>query len=213
MLEELARVKEYFKKVNKEISFWNFCKKKLLFCCMEIILVFMVLFIVQQNKHNLFLLLILLIIFFFLIYFHLKKFTKEIFSQEGIEKIEGYSEYWLDFKYQKLRKCLEEKMGILESTKISKYIDLLTDEYKSKHINFIERNPVFSISFTIFIAILSSGIMSKGSDLVFVAFLFLLSIMGMIVSVLIHPLFSFNNEKQLIFLLTLLEKELNNNGG
>jgi len=209
MIEELARVKECFKKVNKEISFWNFCKKKPLFCCGELLI--LIFFILLPVKEHIWLFLILLIGFYILVYFHLKLFRDYLFSSENISEIKGYSEYWLDFKYQELKKCIEDKIENLNSTKIRDYIHILNDEYKSKQVSFIERNPVFSISFAVFIAIVSSGIMDKGSDLKLMAFLFLLSIVGMIISIPIHSLFSFTNEKQLIFLLTLLEKELNNN--
>jgi len=215
MIEEISKIKESFNEVNKKISLKNFCFDNLFLCCLEIILIGIIFLNKMIGLNGL----IILLIFFstlIIVYFHFKKFREKLFKNEDINPIKEYSDFWLDFKYQILKNKLKEKLSISDlnviQCKLDDYIKILEEEYLSKQ-NLIEKNPIFSISFAIFIAILGSGVLNKGKDLDFLASFFLLSIMGIMISLIIHPLFSFNKEKQLIFLLKLLKYELNQNKG
>ena len=208
MINELSKIKLCFKEINKKLFFFNFCINNIYFCCLEISIVL----IMWLSFNNFFMFIITLIIFSVLIFFHVKKFREEIFNNENFEKIEGYNDYWIDFKYQALKECLLKEFHRDELIlKIKNYINLLEEEYSSKHISIVEKNPIFSISFAIFIAILNnSGVFNNDKNIGFIAFFFLLSVFGMIFSIIAHPVISFNNEKQLIYLLKLLSKELEN---
>ena len=196
-MEELEKVKTCFDSINKEISL--FSKKNIIFKIIMWVILIVGVLIIFFNK-SYFIYFSLFIVPFIIII--INRFRKFLFNKYSYNKMEHYKKWWLDFKYQKLKDCIVEKN--IQKENINYIISLLEEEQRLFKKSFIDKNPIFVISFGVFIAIMSSGSLDKK----IVNIIFIISIVGMCISFYIQPLL-FSNEEQLIYLLNLLRDDTN----
>jgi len=204
-MEELEKVKTCFDSINKEISLFSYKNNKIIIgenfifkIMMWVILLIGILIIFF--KENYFIYFSLFLIPFIIIIVSI--FRKFLFNKYSYKEMKHYKKWWLDFKYQKLRDCIIEKN--IDKEKISHIISLLEEEQELVKKSFIDKNPMFVISFAVFIAVMSSGSLDRK----IVNIVFILSIIGMFISFYVQPLL-FSNEEQLIYLLKHLINDTN----
>jgi len=202
MLERMNEVFEIWNSINKELSLRKACfifKGR----CIFIFILFLIIVFYFNNLHiGIFIFAIIIGIIFADL---MKKFREKIIKEKKIESLNHFQNYWLDIKYFLLKKEINNRDYLNKS--LNDIVKNIKNLNSITNISLVEKNPVFVVSFAILLAILSSGNLNNGKDLYILAFFFILSIIGIFISFQIHPLFSFNKDKQLLFLLEILVKE------
>ena len=190
MLKNINEIFKIWNFINKELSIKNACKKFKGRCLIISLLFIFVIFYFNELNIGVFIIIMYLIGMIFVNL--MNKFRKKIITDNQLDSIDNFKDYWLDIKYFLLKNEISKNNNLKRNLNI--IIKEIEEYHSIKNMSIVEKNPVFSISFAILLAVLSSGILDKGNDLVIMVFFFAISIIGIIVATEVHPIISFNKE-------------------